>query len=97
VDAAEARMVGQWAVRYAVAGSIDGSVALRRFEDNGRYTCDCFLTPLDTVAGKTKVLPQEFIHRDGNDVTPAFIEYAKPLIGTLPPVARLAGRPVPKR
>ena len=97
VDAKEARMVGEWAVRYAVAGNIDGSVALRRFDDDGKYACDCFLTPLSTVARKTKDFPAEFIHRDGNDVTPAFIEYARPLVGDLPAVARLAGRSVPKR
>ena len=43
-------------------------------------------------------MPNEFIAQAGNDVTPAFLEYARPLIGgPLPTYARLEMKPVPKK
>jgi len=45
-----------------------------------------------------RYLPDDFISGDGNFVTEAFIEYARPLIGgDLPPYARLRGVKVPKK
>jgi hypothetical protein len=35
-------------------------------------------------------MPESFISRAGNDVTQAFLNYARPLVGPLPPVARLS-------
>ncbi|MDO4753514.1 MAG: 6-phosphofructokinase [Bacillota bacterium] len=37
---------------------------------------------IQEVAAKTKHMADEFINEAGNDVTPAFIDYAYPLIGT---------------
>lgn len=82
VDAAEARMVGQMAVKYSAEADVDGSVAMRRV-DGKKYGVETFLTPLETVARETKHLPAEFIE-NGNNITKAFINYAKPLVGTLP-------------
>lgn len=48
-----------------------------------------FLTPLDTVARKERLLPADWIHPDGNDVLPAFREYAAPLVGEIPGWPRL--------
>jgi hypothetical protein len=50
-----------------------------------------FLTPLDTVAGVERVLPAEWIHPDGNDVTEEFLQYAGGLVGDVPGWARLPG------
>jgi len=36
-------------------------------------------------------MPDEYIFEKGNDVTKAFIDYASPLIGELPPYGRLKG------
>jgi len=51
----------------------------------GDYRVETFLTPLSTVAKETKHLNPEFIS-DGNNITPAFENYARPLVGKLPVV-----------
>jgi len=89
VDAAEARLVGQMAMRYSAAEDVDGSVAMRRVGAE-RYEIETFLTPLDSVARVTKELPKEYIV-NGNDISQAFIDYARPLVGTLPVVGSLNG------
>jgi len=44
------------------------------------------------------MLPREYMNEAGNDVTPAFMDYARPLIGgPLLPYARLAKNLAPKR
>jgi ATP-dependent phosphofructokinase / diphosphate-dependent phosphofructokinase len=84
-DAAEARMVGEMAVKFSMdENNIEGSVAMRRV-GNGPYQIETFLTPLATVAKETKHLSPEFI-ADGNNITSAFEEYARPLVGKLPVV-----------
>ena len=51
----------------------------------------CTAIPID-VAGKTKVMSDEMIAPDGNDVTDAFLAYGRPLIGTdMPKASRLRG------
>jgi 6-phosphofructokinase 1 len=85
VDAREARLVGETAVRYSASGEggkDGGSVAMRRVS-NSPYRIETHLTPLHTVARETKHLDESFI-RNGNDVTEKFIEYARPLVGPLP-------------
>ncbi|MBV8281547.1 MAG: 6-phosphofructokinase [Candidatus Eremiobacteraeota bacterium] len=94
VDQREAREVGEKAVQYAVNGHGDGSVAIRRVGD---YAVDYPLVPLETVAGKTRVMEDAFISEADNDVTPAFRDYLRPLIGSdLPAIARLRAATVEK-
>ncbi len=89
-DAAEARLVGQRAVEYSAdAANAEGSVAMRRVA-GGEYKVETFLTPLKTVARETKHMDPSFL-RNGNDVTEAFVAYAKPLVGPLPTVDVLDG------
>lgn len=84
-DADEARMVGEMAVRYSMdEKNLEGSVAMRRVGGD-QYRVDTFLTPLSTVAKETKHMNPEFIS-DGNNITDAFKEYARPLVGELPKV-----------
>jgi ATP-dependent phosphofructokinase / diphosphate-dependent phosphofructokinase len=85
-DAAEARMVGKTAVKYSAEGQNEGSVAMRRV--GGGYKIETFLTPLATVAKETKHMDDKYI-ADGNNITQAFVEYVKPLVGDLPPVGSL--------
>ena len=66
VDQREAREVGEKAVQYAMWGDGDGSVAIRRVGD---YSVDYKLIPLETVAGKTRVMEDDFIAASGTDVT----------------------------
>ena len=83
-DAREARLVGQMAVKYSAQNEPGGSVAMRRVS-GGDYRIETFLTPLDTVARETKHLDPSYIS-DGNNITEAFKQYARPLVGKLPVV-----------
>lgn len=94
VDQREAREVGEKAVQFAMWGNRDGSVAIRR---TGFYSVDYELLELDAVAGKTRVLEDEFIAPSGTDITDAFRLYLRPLLGSgMPDAFRLRSNPVPK-
>ena len=94
VDAREAREVGERAVQFALQGQSNGSVAIRRVGD---YAIDIVLQPLEVVAAKTRVMDDAFITAAGNDVTAAFLDYLRPLLGSgLPQAARLRGVTVAK-
>jgi len=87
VDQREAREVGEKAVQYAMWGERDGSVAIRR---TGFYSVDYQLVPLETVAGKTRTMEDEFIAASGTDVTDSFRLYLRPLLGSgMPDAYRL--------
>ncbi|OFZ90282.1 MAG: 6-phosphofructokinase [Betaproteobacteria bacterium RBG_16_66_20] len=87
VDQREAREVGEKAVQYAMWGDRDGSVAIKR---TGFYSVDYQLVPLESVAGKTRVMEGEFIASSGTDVTDAFRLYLRPLLGAgMPDAYRL--------
>jgi 6-phosphofructokinase 1 len=87
VDQREAREVGEKAVQFAMWGDMDGSVVIDR---TGFYSSDYRLVPLEVVAGKTKVMPDEFIAPSGTDVTDAFRMYLRPLLGSgMPDAYRL--------
>ncbi|MBF0284158.1 MAG: 6-phosphofructokinase [Magnetococcales bacterium] len=86
VDRREAREAGEQAVRFALRRRESGTVALKRVGD---YAVDFVFLPLETVAGKTRVMPDAFINGAGNDVTPAFRDYLAPLVGELPVVSRI--------
>jgi 6-phosphofructokinase 1 len=88
VDSAEARLVAKEAVKYSAQDKdTQGSVAMRRVSDSP-YRIETFLTPLSTVARETQCLNAKFIE-GGNNITEAFIRYAKPLAGDLPVTGRL--------
>jgi len=94
VDAREAREVGEKAVQYAMWGTSDGSVAIRR---TGFYSADFALQPLAAVGGKTRVMDDAFIAESGTDVTDAFRLYLRPLLGSgMPDAHRLRVNPVPR-
>ena len=87
VDRAEARAAGAFAAKVAAEGARDGSIALIRASQEP-YRCDFQRIELRDVAAKTKHMPPEFIS-GRHDVSPAFIEYLKPLVGPLPTFAKL--------
>jgi len=94
VDQREAREVGEKAVQYAMWGQQDGSVAIER---TGFYSVEYKLQPLEAVAGKTRVMEDEFINAEGNGVTDAFRMYLRPLLGSgMPDAFRLRLNNVPK-
>jgi ATP-dependent phosphofructokinase / diphosphate-dependent phosphofructokinase len=94
VDQREAREVGEKAVQFAMWGNRDGSVAIKR---TGFYSVDYELLELNAVAGKTRVMEDEFIAASGTDITDAFRLYLRPLLGSgMPDAFRLRSSPVPK-
>jgi 6-phosphofructokinase 1 len=94
VDQQEAREVGEKAAQYAVWNNVDGSVAIKR---TGDYSVEYFLTPLESVARETKHMPDNFITPFGSDVTDAFKNYARPLLGVMPDYERLSAPAVEKK
>ena len=53
--------------------------------------------PLEKVAGKTRVMEDHLINAAGNDVTPAFHDYLRPLLGAdVIEIARLRAAKVEK-
>ena len=95
VDQREAFLAGQAAVRAALESvrvSKDandskfprkGTIAIVR--ENGKaYKVAFAPVPIANAAKYTRSVPKEYIAKNGHDVTPAFIAYAKPIVGELP-------------
>ncbi len=94
VDQQEAREVGERAVQFACLHGLDGSVTIHR---TGNYAVDYRMSPLEEIAAKTRYMPDEFINAEGNNVTHAFVAYARPLAGSdLPRPARVRAPKVEK-
>ena len=91
VDFKEARLCGIQAVKSSLKQQ-SGSVAIKRLQ-SAKYTVELFVTPLSTVAEKTKSMPDEFINSEGNGVTDAFVKYALPLTGGVPKTEYLGNYP----
>ncbi len=88
VDRDEARMCGRAAVSAALSGANDRMVTLVR-ESNTPYRCTIGLAELERVAYTERPFPAEWIHPDGNDVLPPFLEYVSPLTGEIEARPRL--------
>jgi 6-phosphofructokinase 1 len=85
VDAREGRLVGTKAVQLSADPGIkECSIVMKRVS-NSPYKIEIEHTSIKNVARETKHLAAEYI-KDGNDITQAFIDYARPLIGGLPTV-----------
>ncbi len=88
-DSKEAREVGKAAVEAALSGKYEsGTIAIRR-KPGKEYEIYYEVVPLRSVAKETRSMPDEFIAPNGHDVTQAFIDYASPIVGELPPVGAL--------
>ena len=95
VDAMEAREVGRGAVRLATQSDAPtGSISILR-ESNAPYRVRYERTELKLVAHDTRPMESTLL-RGTNDVSAAFLEYARPLVGELPRAARLSDVPVKK-
>jgi 6-phosphofructokinase 1 len=89
VDAQEAYRVGVDAVIAAVQDNFDeGSLAIKRVDEEGVYQIDTFVTPLQSVQKQTKSYPKEWITDDGSIDERKFREYVNPLVGDLPITGR---------
>ena len=90
IDQHEAREVGEKAAQFAIWHNIDGSIIINR---TGFYSVDYKMTDLKNVAGKTELMPDNFINAKGNNVTDAFKYYLQPLLGTDMPEASMLRAP----
>ncbi len=90
VDMKEARQAGGAAVSYALKAArgakdiqVKGTVGLQRAK--GRtYKVTFEAMPAQAAAKFTRSVPDKYIAKSGHDVTKAFIDYVKPLVGDLP-------------
>jgi len=83
VDLEEAYKCGVEAVRLAGAGETGVMVSINRISNNP-YQIEFGKVPLREVAVHAKPMAKEFFNAEGNNVSPLFIEYMKPLAGELP-------------
>ena len=85
VDQAEAREAGRKAAELALAGDIDGSIAIQRVSDDP-YKVEFNRIELSDVAAKTQHLDTKYIV-DGCNIDDSFKKYLAPIVGELPEVA----------
>ena len=84
IDQSEARAAGMAAVKAALKGELTkGTIAILRAKGR-KYQAAFAPQPIANAAKFTRSVPKEFIARNGHDVTQAFLDYARPLVGELP-------------
>ncbi len=93
VDAQEAREVGRTAVRVATKQDVPhGSIVIRRAAGSRGYQASFEHTELRNVAKETRALDAAFL-QGASDIAPAFLDYARPLVGRLAEIGRLSDFP----
>ena len=101
VDWAEARLCGQAAVDAAEDGKSGVMVTLVREQGHRglgpAYSATTSCAPLEKVAFTEKKFPADWRTSAGADVSPAFADYAAPLVGAIAPHEHLAHLPVNER
>jgi 6-phosphofructokinase 1 len=95
VDLDEAYQCGMEAVKLAGEGQTGYMVTIERVSDDP-YRIAFGRIPLNKVAIAAKPMPLEYFNKEGNFVSPAFIDYMKPLAGELPSFVRLEDKFVKK-
>ncbi len=78
-DQKEAIASGAYGVKCAIEGETGKMIAFKREKDEP-YTIGYTTADVDIVCNKEKTVPDEWITKDGTDVSDEFITYAKPLI-----------------
>jgi 6-phosphofructokinase 1 len=87
IDRAESWRCGAAAVRAAAEGRAGEMVAIRRMAGTV-YRSEMETVPLEKIAGIERRFPAEWMTPERNDVTPDFLEWARPLVGDVPPHPR---------
>lgn len=86
VDILEAYQVGGAAVKAADEGDSGKMVVLQRLSDDP-YQCGTEVKDVHKIANDEKLVPREWVNKDGTYVTNDFISYVRPLIqGDVSPV-----------
>ena len=84
VDQSEARAAGEAAVKAALKGDLTkGTIAIVR-DEGKKYKIAYAPVPVANAAKYTRSVPKEYIARNGHDVTEAFLDYVRPIVGELP-------------
>jgi len=83
VDVDEAHRVGKHAAYVAVESGTGYMSTIRRTGDRP-YAVDFAEAPLSEMANSERTFPREWIAESRVDVTDAFVDYARPLIGDRP-------------
>ncbi|MDD6482325.1 MAG: 6-phosphofructokinase [Lachnospiraceae bacterium] len=78
-DLDEAFCLGEKAVEAAENGVTASMITLERIS-NAPYQVTYSHAPIKDIANEAKSVPLEWIHKDGNDITPELLAYLKPLI-----------------
>jgi 6-phosphofructokinase len=76
----ESRLCGRAAVHAAIAGNSGVMITLLR-KEGPEYSVEVGHAPLEKVAFAERLFPREWIKADSTGVLPAFLDYARPLIG----------------
>ena len=93
VDSAESYQVGRKCAELAQEGR-SGMMATILREPGASYSVRYDAVPLSEVANSERTFPEAWIAPDGLDVTDAFLEYARPLVGEdMLTVPLVGGRP----
>ena len=84
-DREEAFRAGACAVVAALEGPLTkGTIGIQRCPTK-KYAVEYVAMPVTNAAKYTRSVPKEYIAKNGHDETPAFVAYAKSLVGDLPP------------
>jgi len=90
VDRKEAMQAGAAAVSFALKAArgakdvpVKGTVGIRRAKGKA-YKVEYVALPAQAAAKFTRSVPDAYIAKNGHDVTKAFIDYVKPIVGELP-------------
>lgn len=92
-DIDEAKALGAGGVTHAIQGETCKMMATRRLSD-APYSTDVISVDIKTAANHEKQVPAEMINEAGDNVTEAFITYARPLIEGAPSLKYKNGLPV---
>jgi len=88
IDLDEAYRCGVEAIKLAEKGETGVMVTIVRTSNNP-YKIEFGKAQLKDVAVSAKPMPLNYFNREGNHVSPQFIDYMKPLAGELPEFVRL--------
>jgi len=95
VDLEEARRCGAAAVQFALRGETGKMVTLERLAGDN-YESIVGLAPIEEVAGRERLFPEEWMPHDASGDSPEFRAWLRPLIGPIQQLGRLARIPVPE-
>ena len=80
IDRDEAVTVGKNSVLAALNGETDKMVGIFRDCDDGKYKARYKLVDLSNVMMTERKLPEKFVNKDRNGITPEFAKWLDPML-----------------